>query len=246
MSRKSWTSPDPRKVYRGGTKPCFWQTVFFRAELKVTDLMWWSPICGFLRFSAKIFGFLQKSAVPAPSTCLNFQEKGRICENRRFSAKICVLGFLCHLSSVPLSASRVFVPSQKGAVFHPAISGPKVNLCTLFLKTMALVHHAAAKTKRCCRHNCLKDWLELKESKRQVAWIMQTQRSRSMHFCCGVIIWAKFGLLRCYYLGQVCFLQKHCLSKNTIKIGVSAFFFCKKKLRRANLRCYYLGQVGHF
>ena len=25
--------------------------------------------------------------------------------------------------------------------------------------------------------------------------------------CCGVIIWAKFGLLRCYYLGQVCFLQ---------------------------------------
>ena len=26
-------------------------------------------------------------------------------------------------------------------------------------------------------------------------------------YSCGVIIWAKFGLLRCYYLGQVCFLQ---------------------------------------
>ena len=28
-----------------------------------------------------------------------------------------------------------------------------------------------------------------------------------IYICCGVIIWAKFGLLRCYYLGQVCFLQ---------------------------------------
>ena len=38
-----------------------------------------------------------------------------------------------------------------------------------------------------------------------------------IYICCGVIIWAKFGLLRCYYLGQVCFLQKHCLPQNTIK-----------------------------
>ena len=28
-----------------------------------------------------------------------------------------------------------------------------------------------------------------------------------IYICCGVIIWAKFGLWRCYYLGQVCFLQ---------------------------------------
>ena len=63
---------------------------------------------------------------------------------------------------------------------------------------------------------------------------------------CGVIIWAKFGLLRCYYLGQVCFLQNTGLSNNTIKIGVSAVFFFEKKIARANLRCYYLGQVGHF
>ena len=37
-----------------------------------------------------------------------FQEKGWICENLRFAAKICVLGSLslCHLSSVLLSAPR--------------------------------------------------------------------------------------------------------------------------------------------
>ena len=80
----------------------------FRKNLKVTDLRWRSPICSFLRFSAKIFGFSAKICsflwFPAPSTCLNFQEKGWICENLRFSAKICVLGALCHLSSVPLSS----------------------------------------------------------------------------------------------------------------------------------------------
>ena len=49
-------------------------------------------------------------------------------------------------------------------------------------------------------------------------------------------------MLWCYYLGQVwpfevllsgpsLFFTKHCLSKNTIKIGVSALFFLKKKLR---------------
>ena len=67
-----------------------------RAELKVTHLRWQSPISGFLRLSAKIFYVLRKSAVflwfPAPSKCLNFQEKGWICENLRFSAN----------SSVPL------------------------------------------------------------------------------------------------------------------------------------------------
>ena len=58
-------------------------------------------------------GSLRKSAVscenlrfPAPSECLNFQEKGWICENLRFSAKIYVLGFLCHLSFGPLSSPR--------------------------------------------------------------------------------------------------------------------------------------------
>ena len=73
----------------------------FRAELKVTHLRWQRPICGFLRFSANICGFLR---FPASSKCLSFQEKGWICENLRFSAKICVLRVLCHLSSVTLSA----------------------------------------------------------------------------------------------------------------------------------------------
>ena len=38
------------------------------------------------------------------SKCWNFQEEGWIRENLLFSATVCVLGSLCHLSSVPLSA----------------------------------------------------------------------------------------------------------------------------------------------
>ena len=45
--------------------------------------------------------------------------------------------------------------------------------------------------------------------------------------------------------GPSLLFTKHCLSKNTIQIGVSALFF-SKQIARANLRCYYLGQVGHF
>ena len=38
---------------------------------------------------------------------LEFPGEGvKICGFLRFSAEICVLGFLCHLSSVPLSAPR--------------------------------------------------------------------------------------------------------------------------------------------
>ena len=35
-----------------------------------------------------------------------------------------------------------------------------------------------------------------------------------IYICCGVIIWAKFGLLRCYYLGQACFLQNTVCQKS--------------------------------
>ena len=52
--------------------------------------------------------FLLKSSVScqnlrpsAPFKCLNYQGKEWICENLRFSAKVCVLGSLCHLSFVP-------------------------------------------------------------------------------------------------------------------------------------------------
>ena len=52
---------------------------------------------------------------------------------------------------------------------------------------------------------------------------------RRINRCCGVIIWAKFGLLRCYYLGQVCFLlQNTVCQKSTIQIGVSAHFVLTK------------------
>ena len=52
-----------------------------------------------------------------------------------------------------------------------------------------------------------------------------------IYICCGVIIWSKFGGFGCYYLVQVCFFPKHRLPQNAIKIGVSALFFLKKKLR---------------
>ena len=75
-----------------------------------------SVFCENLRFSVKICGFLQ---FPAPSKCWNFQEKGWICKNLRLSAKMCVLGALCHLSSVTLSSAWTAVnPLQ----FHACIS----------------------------------------------------------------------------------------------------------------------------
>ena len=57
------------------------------------------------------------------------------------------------------------------------------------------------------------------------------------------IIYIYIYMLWCYYLGQVwpfevllsgpsLFFRKHCLSKNTIKIGVSALFFAKKNCAR--------------
>ena len=53
-----------------------------------------------------------------------------------------------------------------------------------------------------------------------------------IYICCGVIILAKFGLLRCYSLGQVCFFTKHCLSQNTIKQGFQHFFWTKNCARK--------------
>ena len=47
-----------------------------------------------------------------------------------------------------------------------------------------------------------------------------------IYMCCRDIVWAKFGHLKGYYLGQVCFL--HCLHKSTIKIGVFRPFLTKK------------------
>ena len=75
---------------------------------------------------------------PAPSKCWNFQEKGWICGNLRFSAKICVLGALCHLSSITLSSPwsqftvflhfTVYAPSKKFS--DPIYANPIKNLPT--------------------------------------------------------------------------------------------------------------------
>ena len=82
------------------------RTTQFRAELnkgdapKVTEpnLRFPAVFCENLRFSAKICGFLR---FPAPSKCLNFQEKGE-------SAKIC--GFLRKSAFWALSVTLVPSP----------------------------------------------------------------------------------------------------------------------------------------
>ena len=91
-----------KRTVRGGSKTPFWEGChswgfpppsFFHPPMASSELS-----CGFLRKSAV---FCEN---PALSKSLNFQEKGWICKNLRFSAKICALGFLCHLRSVTLSS----------------------------------------------------------------------------------------------------------------------------------------------
>ena len=53
-----------------------------------------------------------------------------------------------------------------------------------------------------------------------------------IYICCGVVIWAKFGLLRCYYLGQVCFLQNTVCQKHYKNRGFSTFCFEKNCARK--------------
>ena len=83
----------------------------FRAELKVMDLRWWSPICSFLQNSSVFCENLRFSAVSCSLQMLDFSGEEWTCENQRFSAKICVLGSLslCHLRSVTLSSPWAFV-----------------------------------------------------------------------------------------------------------------------------------------
>ena len=48
-----------------------------------------------------------------------------------------------------------------------------------------------------------------------------------IYICCGVIIWAKFGLLTCYYLGQVAFHQNTVCQTKHYKNRFSALFWKK-------------------
>ena len=79
-----------------------------RATLKGTNLRGQTPICGFLRvfcgflrFPARICGFLRKSALPK---CFVIWEKARICKNQRKSPKNLRLGSVCPLRFVPSCA----------------------------------------------------------------------------------------------------------------------------------------------
>ena len=86
-----------------------WAQVFYRAAKGTNaNLQFSAGSCAFLRFPAKIGGFLRKSAVPK---CFIFWEKARISENLR-------LGSVCPLRFVPLSAPWFYTPlalnCQKG------------------------------------------------------------------------------------------------------------------------------------
>ena len=76
-------------------------------------------ICGFLQFLRKIFSSLRKSAVfcgfvSCALQMLEIPGEGWICGNLQ-STKICVLGFLCHLNSVPLRLSAPCPDSPGGS-----------------------------------------------------------------------------------------------------------------------------------
>ena len=90
--RQSWTSDAPSPSVD-------------RAELNGTNSRWRTPKCSFLWF------FLWKSVVFCALQVLEFPEKGE-------SAKICVLGFLFHLSSIPLESApcveKAFWPARYG------------------------------------------------------------------------------------------------------------------------------------
>ena len=62
----------------GSFSPC---TYIIRAKLKVTHLRWRTPICSFLRLSAKIFGFLRISAVSCNRQSLAFTECGQLSQS---------------------------------------------------------------------------------------------------------------------------------------------------------------------
>ena len=51
-----------------------------------------------------------------------------------------------------------------------------------------------------------------------------------IYICCGVIVWSKFGLLRGYYLVQVCFFYAVC--QKHYKIGFQHIFWTKQFARK--------------
>ena len=76
----------------------FQPKIYCRADLKVTDLRWWSPINSFLWSSPKIFGFLRKSAVFCGSCALQMLEFPGEGVNLRKSVVFCEISVLGSLS----------------------------------------------------------------------------------------------------------------------------------------------------
>ena len=82
--------------------------IYFGPSLR-TDLRWRTPICENLRFSESICGFLWFSA---SSKCWNFQERGESAKICGFLRRSAFWGWVCHLSSVPLSALRLLISGK--------------------------------------------------------------------------------------------------------------------------------------
>ena len=64
--------------------------------------------------------------------------------------------------------------------------------------------------------------------------------------CCEVISGAKFGLLKGYLWGQLCFFITPFVTKHYTNSGFNPFFVENKKLRTQMFKGYLRGQIGIF
>ena len=77
-------------------------------------------------------------------------------------------------------------------------------------------------------------WLLKQHCQREI----ERERDIYIYICCGVINWSKLWGFSKFFTGPSLFFSKHCLSKNTIQIGVSAHFFSLIKLRAQIFQSY--------
>ena len=78
-----------------------------------------------------------------------------------------------------------------------------------------------------CKRDRASEWEKERERERERQNKRERERDIYIYYC-GVIIWSKFGLLRGYYLVQVCFFLFSLVCQKHYKIGVSALFWTKK------------------
>ena len=108
-----------------------WQ---YRAELKVTDLRWQSPICGFLRFSAKIWSFSAVSCalqiLEFPGEGWNLRKSAAFFENLRFGLSLSLFSLRSCRSSSVISfwfLGRKFGGNLAGIFSDPQNKGSKLS-----------------------------------------------------------------------------------------------------------------------